>query len=260
MAKVLNRTELAEFCGVSLVTIDNWVREGCPYVSRPVRRGAGQWEFSPGAVFQWRVDKERKSALGEVAEIDESEARRRKLAAEAGLAELELHLANGAAVKIQDQEKVWVQMVGAARARLLSLPSKLGRLLAIELEASACQSLVESGINEALLELSEFQVEEDQAENAQLSDDAVDARLVQVAQCITRIRNAAASGGAKQLAGIVSECDRARAEIFGLCDEPGGTSKPSGSGKADNSAVGAPAEVNDFRVGGRRKTVKSRGK
>ena len=246
--------------GVNLSTVDNWVRDGCPWVRRPVRQGVGQWEFSPPAVFQWRIDRERKAALGDVEKIDEAEARRRKLAAEAGLAELELHIANGAAVRIQDQEKVWVQMVGAARARLLSLPSKLGRLLAIEVEPGACQALVESGINEALAELSGFEIQDQSEEDEQLSAEAVDARLAEVAKCITKIRNTAASGGTKALAVIVAECDRARAELLGVQAEPGGTSKPSGGGKENGGPVGAAAEADNLRVGGHRKTAKSRGK
>lgn len=154
--KVVNRAELAEICGVSVVTIDNWVRDGAPFVRRPVRKGVGQWEFSPGAVVQWRIDRERQSALGDLAQIDEMEARRRKLAAEAGLAELELQKANGAAVAIEDQERIWVQMVGAARAKLLSIPTKLGPSLAIEVDAVVCQAMVDGAITEALTELSGF--------------------------------------------------------------------------------------------------------
>lgn len=147
---------MAEICGVSVVTIDNWVRDGAPFVRRPVRKGVGQWEFSPGAVVQWRIDRERQSALGDLAQVDEMEARRRKLAAEASLAELELQKANGAAVAIADQEKIWVQMVGAARAKLLSIPTKLGPSLAIEADAVVCQALVDGAITEALTELSGF--------------------------------------------------------------------------------------------------------
>jgi len=156
--RTVNRAELAEICGVSVVTIDDWVRGGAPYISRPARKGVGQWQFSPGAVVQWRIDRERQSALGDVAKIDEAEARRRKMAAEAGLVELELQIKNGNAVSISAQEKVWVQMVGAARARLLSVPSKLGPSVAIETDAVACQSMIDAAITEALTELRNFEI------------------------------------------------------------------------------------------------------
>lgn len=184
MGKNVNRSQLAELLGVNLSTIDNWVREGCPFITRPIRQGVGQWEFSAGAVFRWRIERERHVALGDLANVDESEARRRKLAAEAGLAELELHLANGAAVKISDAERVWVQMVGASRARLLAIPSKLGPILAIEADPVACQAIAESAIIEALSELSGFDPEQ------QSADDEREATKIRVAEARAAITNA----------------------------------------------------------------------
>lgn len=254
----LNRAQLSEFCGVSLVTIDNWVRDGCPYVRRPVRQGVGQWEFSASAVFQWRIDRERQAVLGDVVTIDENEARRRKLAAEAGLTELELHIANGKVVKIEDASRPWFQMVGAARAKLLSLPNKLGPVLAIETDPLICQSLVEAGINEALSELSGYEPTAAEPEAEELSDDTVDARLAGAAAVITRIRNSAASGGVKQLAVIITECDRARSEIFGVQVEPRGTGKPPRGHKKGSVDLGAAAEADHQRVGRQGKKAKSR--
>ncbi len=159
--KSVNRSQLAELLSVNLSTVDNWVREGCPFLSRPVRQGVGQWEFSPAAVFQWRIDRERQAMLGTLADVDEAEARRRKLAAEAGLAELELRKAEGQVVAIADTEKAWQQMVGAARAKLLSIPTKLGPSLAIEVDPVTCQALVNSAITEALTELSTGEADHD---------------------------------------------------------------------------------------------------
>jgi terminase small subunit / prophage DNA-packing protein len=156
LKNVMNRSQLAELLAVNLTTVDNWVREGCPFVKRPVRAGVGNWEFSPAAVVQWRIDRERQSALGDLAKVDEAEARRRKMAAEAGLAELELQIKNGNAVAIADQERIWVQMVGSARARLLAIPTKVGPSVAIEADAVACQSMIEAAITEALSELAGF--------------------------------------------------------------------------------------------------------
>jgi len=259
MNKSVNRSQLAELCGVNLSTVDNWVRDGCPFISRPVRQGVGRWEFSVAAVFEWRINRERQAVLGDVVTIDENEARRRKLAAEAGLAELELHMANGAAVAIKDQEKIWVQMVGAARAKLLSLPTKLCRLVAIEVEPAACQALMEDGISEALGELAGFEPAE-HFEAEELNDDAVDARMAEVAATITKIRNAAASGGPKQLAAIIAECDRARSSIFGISVESGGTSQPGGVHSADGVDLGATAKVDDKPVGRSRPKTQSRSK
>jgi hypothetical protein len=103
--------------------------------------------------------RERQSALGEIATIDEGEAKRRKIAAEAAMAELELAKAEEQAIGLQDFAKAWAGMIGSARAKLLGLGSKLGPGLAIIEDAAECSSIVDAGISEALQELSEFEPE-----------------------------------------------------------------------------------------------------
>jgi phage terminase Nu1 subunit (DNA packaging protein) len=245
--KLVNRAELSELCGVSVVTIDNWVRDGAPFVRRPVRKGVGQWEFAAGAVFQWRLDRERQSALGDLAQVDEAEARRRKLAAEAGLAELDLQLKNGGAVAVADQERVWVQMVGAARARLLSIPTKLGPTIAIENDPILCQSLIQGAMVEALMELSGFDPEA--LEEESFTEESVDGKLIGFAEIVTKIRNIAASGGEERFASIIRECDRLRRELFGLPVDAGGNQQPSIDDSQGSGPVGSAAKPHHKRVG-----------
>src|SRR4051812_9016969 len=116
----LNRDKLAEMLGCSLRTVDEYRRQGIP--GEPPKRPGDQWKFESSEVITWLRDRERTSALGEVAKVDEAEAKRRKLAAEASLAEHELALKQGAAVAISDFEASWAAMIGAARAKLLGLP------------------------------------------------------------------------------------------------------------------------------------------
>jgi len=53
--QVVSRAELAEFFGVSLTTIDHWVRSGAPFVTRG---GPGrQWAFNTADVAAWREDR-----------------------------------------------------------------------------------------------------------------------------------------------------------------------------------------------------------
>ena len=85
---------------------------------------------------------------------DLEEARARKLAAEAELAEIAVAKARGAVVEIDVVARVVSEEYAATRAKLLSLPSKLGPMAAIETSATACQELIERGIVEALEELS----------------------------------------------------------------------------------------------------------
>ena len=52
MSDSVNRTGLAEHFGVSLTTIDNWIRRGCPYQKKGGR--GSEWEFSIDDVDLWR--------------------------------------------------------------------------------------------------------------------------------------------------------------------------------------------------------------
>lgn len=50
----VNRSDLAEINGVSMPTIDDWVRRGCPVVQRGGRGRA--WQFNTADVRNWRED------------------------------------------------------------------------------------------------------------------------------------------------------------------------------------------------------------
>lgn len=210
--KTFNRTQLAENLGVDLTTIDRWVRDGCPYVRRPVRKGVGSWEFSAAAVFEWRINRERQAVLGEVVNIDENEARRRKLAAEAGLAELELSKGQGLCVSIADSAQAWGQMVGACRAKLLGIPTKLGHQVAIESDRLRCEDLLTQCVHEALSELAEGETSED--------DHSSTAKRVQFAiGALERIRVAVEGSKDRKLAaGTAQEFERAISALSGQMD------------------------------------------
>ncbi len=53
--RIVNRAALAQLCGVTLPTIDAWVRKDCPVVERG---GTGkEWRFDSAAVMDWRIAK-----------------------------------------------------------------------------------------------------------------------------------------------------------------------------------------------------------
>lgn len=137
----LNREKLAEFLGCSLRTIDEYKRQGMPG-----EKVGNLWKYQSSAVVTWLRDRERENALGEVAKVDESEARRRKLAAEAALAEHELAVKTGAAVSLADFEAAHAAIIGAARAKFLGIGAALG---------PEYEPVVMPLIKEALRELSE---------------------------------------------------------------------------------------------------------
>ena len=84
---------------------------------------------------------------------DLEDAKARKLAAEAELAEIELAKARAEVVVIAVAAKLVADEYAAVRAKLLSIPSKLAPMLAIEPTEAGCRALVQRAINEALDEL-----------------------------------------------------------------------------------------------------------
>ena len=53
--KVVNKADLANIFGVSLPTVDQWVRAGCPVEKRG---GLGkEWQFACGDVLRWRCER-----------------------------------------------------------------------------------------------------------------------------------------------------------------------------------------------------------
>jgi hypothetical protein len=102
--------------------------------------------------------------LGDAGAIDLEEAKRRKMAAEAALAETELAQVQGRLVEADEIERAWGELVANCRAKLLSIPSKVSP------EVFAAESLVEvkatlkSAILEALNELSDSEIDPERSE------------------------------------------------------------------------------------------------
>jgi hypothetical protein len=87
------------------------------------------------------------------APADADEARSRKLAAEAEIAEMQRDKMRGELVDISSVESVVAEEYAAVRSKLLALPGKLAPMVAIEADEIACRDLIERGVTEALDEL-----------------------------------------------------------------------------------------------------------
>lgn len=85
------------------------------------------------------------------------EARTRKVAAEAEIAELELARIRGTLCLTDDVVKAWETVLHACRAKLLAMPSKLAPNVVNETDISAIKDIIESQVREALDELSNYQ-------------------------------------------------------------------------------------------------------
>jgi len=84
------------------------------------------------------------------------EARTRKVNAEAEIAELELAKIRGDLVIADDVVTAWEDVLSAAKAKFMSIPTKAAPITAAETEAGVCQKILEDLVHEALEEFSNY--------------------------------------------------------------------------------------------------------
>jgi hypothetical protein len=82
------------------------------------------------------------------------ELKKKKLNAEAELAELEVEKEKGSLIPVKYIERQWANLVIACKSKLLSIPTKLAPVLANETDINICKNMMEEQINQALMELS----------------------------------------------------------------------------------------------------------
>jgi terminase small subunit / prophage DNA-packing protein len=150
--KSANRSELGRIWGVSPTTIDAWLNRGCPYVSSP-REGARGWTFDTAAVAEWREEQAARGAVGNVEGLDLDQARLRKTAAEAALAEYELAEKRAQIVTVEDAARIVGEHNARVRSRILALPGKVAPFVAVAETAEECRDLLDGAVHEVLAEL-----------------------------------------------------------------------------------------------------------
>jgi hypothetical protein len=132
---------------------DIWVKEGCPHEIRKVKRGNGKaYWFSLAEVAKWYAQREIKRAIGEQSDIDAEEAKRRKLAAEAELAEIEVKKARGTLANMKIIAEEVGGDYGRVRARFVQFPSLAPKLVFLGDIQKGHQVLLDA-VNDVLREL-----------------------------------------------------------------------------------------------------------
>ena len=118
----LNKSGLAEALNVSVQSIDAWIRRGCPYKEQGGR--GVSWVFVLADVVAWMDERN----TGESADLTKERAllareQRKKATLERKKLEDEL-------VPAELVEMTWSAMIGAMRARMLALPSRMAPVVA----------------------------------------------------------------------------------------------------------------------------------
>jgi len=125
--RIVNQAELSAIWGKTPQTIRTWERRGCPVEKRG--GGGSPSLYNTADVAAWREDQAALAASGDVSKVDMEEARRRKIAAEAALAELDLSVRQGEVVYVADVAAAVGSEYAEVRAKLLTLPSDMADTL-----------------------------------------------------------------------------------------------------------------------------------
>lgn len=154
--KEVNQSELSNIIDVSSVTLRAWEKEGMPVVAKGSRGKSAI--YNTAEVIRWCEQRLVSKYIGKPEEdgavITEEEGRRRKVVAEAQLAELKLAVESGELVEIEAVGAEVDTVLGGVRARLLAIPGTLALTLTNEPDPAVVRDRVFDEISGALNELS----------------------------------------------------------------------------------------------------------
>lgn len=124
--KGLGRTELADRLGVGVKTVDKWLREGVPVAERR----DGRVYFDVAAVEAWREDFEAQPKAPAVApRLHPSDVRYVERSKAAEIRSLNFATKTGAAIHVDDLNRVFADSVTVLNARLNAVPSMVGNYI-----------------------------------------------------------------------------------------------------------------------------------
>ncbi len=159
--KQVTRQALADVFGVSLPTIDAWVRKGCPFVEKG---GRGQeWQFNTAQVSKWLRDRDVEEATGDIPD-DMDELKLRKQKAETELAELELAEKKGEVALIAEFERAQSMVFAAIRANIMNVPQRAVLQLLGETDERTFKEKLKAELILALETSAEEELEEEEIE------------------------------------------------------------------------------------------------
>ncbi len=143
--------ELAAFYGVDYRTIPQWVKRGCPIKSKGGR--GKSHTFDSVAVARWREEQIAAALAGDQETQDAEELKRRKLAGETTLIEIDVLKARGEVVLIDDVVREYTDAVLACKAHLRNIPLRVAPLVVGETDETRIKDVILSEIDSALDEL-----------------------------------------------------------------------------------------------------------
>lgn len=144
----VNKAGLAGVFGISLVTVEAWIRNGCPVEEKGAGKGK-PWVFDTATVAEWREKLATESAGGESVQ-DEAALNRRKLLAQTLSAELALATERGLVAPVEEFERAWSRMFARIRQNVMATPQRVAMTLVGERSEQRIKEVLRAELISAL--------------------------------------------------------------------------------------------------------------
>lgn len=154
----VNRTGLAGVFGVNVSTVDSWVKLGCP-ADQQGGRGR-EWIFDTADVHRWREQIARDDAGGQDVQ-DDAALKRRKLANDVRMGDLDFLERSGKVASIDVMERVWSRILAELQSNLRgSFVSRCETQLLGETDGRTFKRVLLSEVDSALNVLADMDLSE----------------------------------------------------------------------------------------------------
>lgn len=138
--KIKKKSEISRVFGVSVNTIDAWLRKGMPHKITK----SGGYEFDVEAIVKWR------ESLLKVSDDEMRKARIQREIYKAKLCRLEFERESGLLVYASDVKDEAFKCARLVRDSLLNIPGRLSALLAAEKDVHKINSMLDKEIRQVL--------------------------------------------------------------------------------------------------------------
>lgn len=156
--QTVGKREVAQIFGVAESTVSEWVRRGCPVMQRGGKGVA--WQVNTADVAEWLKKRAVEDIAGESL-ADESELKRRKLAADTAKAELELAKVKGEVVPLRQLERALANTFAEVKTNIRNVPSRVSTALIGETSETRIKEVIVEEIDLALEAMDEFDINDE---------------------------------------------------------------------------------------------------
>lgn len=146
---IVETNDLMLMYGIQRPTLHAWIREGMPIYERGVQ-GKQQHKFDTREVIEWREKRAVNKATGDSDRLSKEEAQRRKISAEAALAELDLAKKKGEVAELSEVEQALKNQYAELRSNLRKIPERCYLRLVGEMDEFRIKQIILSEVDSVL--------------------------------------------------------------------------------------------------------------